>query len=233
MQSLNNILRQQQQQFQKKQPPQLQQPQLQQQPPQLQQQQLQQQPPQLQQQQPQQQQPMQPLVIKAPIIKLPIIKALGVEQQPVIQEKKLQSKKKSGKQSHKKSVKKSFKQKKYPSLEKVIPDKKDKHLVDLINEEDNIFKEFKSMELNVKKLLLKPSLKYEEKVNIDTDGKKERTVIKDDKKKRVRRTFTGCSVQSKITLYEKENDLDSPDDKYYEIKEIYRKCPKKNSTITQ
>ena len=177
-----------------------------------------------------QQQP--PLVIKAPIIKAPFIKPLIVQQEPVIQENELQSKKKPGKQSQKKSEKKSFKQKKYPSLNKIIPDKKDQHLVDLINEEDNIFKEFKSMELNVKRLLLKPTLKYEEKVNVSSDGKKERTVIKDDKKKRVRRTFTGCSVQSKITLYEKENDLDSSDDKYYEIKEIYRKCPKKKNSTT-
>ncbi len=167
----------------------------------------------------------QPLIIKNPFIPQP---------QPQPQVKKFQSKKKSNKKTIKKSEKnKGFNTKKYPSIKKIITDNKDKHLVDLINEEDNIFNEFKTMEFNIKKLLLKPSLKYEEKINVDSDGKKERTVIKDDKKKRVRRTFTGCSVQSKITLYEKENDLDSPDDKYYEIKEIYRKCPRKNTQTTQ
>ncbi len=222
MQSLNNILEQQQKQLQfpKKQlqlqavkvPPQPHQPH----------------------QQHQQHQQQQPAKIQlpteqGPVIKKPIIQPLIVEQ-PFQQQIKKKSEKKSAKKSNKN---KSIKPKKYPSIKKVIPDKKDKHLVDLINEEDSIFNEFKTMEFNIQKMLLKPSSKYEEKINIDTEGKKERTVIKDEKKKRMRRTFTGCSVQSKVTLYEKENDMDSPDDKYYEVKEIYRKCPKKNTQIAQ
>jgi hypothetical protein len=232
MQSLNNILQQQQKQlkFIKQQPqqPQQQQPQVIKAPvikPQPQQAPVIKAP--VIQPQPKQAPVIQPQPKQAPVIKEPVIKAPFI--QPI---KKIPSKKKSEKKSEKHT---SVNPKKYPSIKKVIPDKKDKHLVELINEEDTIFNEFKTMEFNIQKLLLKPTLKYEEKIDIDVDGKKERTVIKDkdNKKKRVRRTFTGCSVQSKVTLYEKENDNDSPDDKYYEIKEIYRKCPKKISQTIQ
>ena len=87
------------------------------------------------------------------------------------------------------------------------------------------------MELNVEKMLLNPHFKYEEIINVDENGKKNKSVFKNDKKKKIRRTFTGCSVQSKTTVYQKEDDMDSPIDKYYEAKEVYRKCPKKNSQI--
>ena len=111
-------------------------------------------------------------------------------------------------------------------LGKTKLEKKPPTLNDLVREEDIIARQFRMMDFEIKNIKTKPSYKIEEKINIDVDGNKKRTITKDKIPKKIRRRFRGCSIQTKTRIYEKEQDDLSDKNKYYESKEILRVCPK-------
>jgi hypothetical protein len=94
-------------------------------------------------------------------------------------------------------------------------------------EEQKLLKQFEKMESALKKIVINPTNKVQQIKNVSPNGHIENVLIKSVPEKKVRKIFNGCTVQSKITMYENmDPSLDK--DEYYEIKKIYRQCPKKN-----
>ena len=98
-------------------------------------------------------------------------------------------------------------------------------LQDLDLEDEKILKEFKIMENRLKNV--KNVNKAQEIKNTGPTGVIEKTLVKSNPEKKLRRTFKGCNVQSRVTVYENV-DENAEQNEYLEIKKIYRKCPKKN-----
>jgi hypothetical protein len=90
-------------------------------------------------------------------------------------------------------------------------------------EEDDIVKEFEKMELFLKNI--KYTNMVQEIKNTDQKGLVEKSVIKSVPEKKIRKTFKGCKVQQKTVVMEKESQ-DGLKDEYFEVKKIYRECPK-------
>ena len=90
-------------------------------------------------------------------------------------------------------------------------------------EEEDIVKEFEKMELFLKNM--KYTNMIQEIKNTDKKGLVEKSVVKSVPEKKIRKTFKGCKVQQKTVVMEKEN-TDGTANEYFEVKKIYRQCPK-------
>ncbi len=93
-------------------------------------------------------------------------------------------------------------------------------------EEQQLLKQFEKMENELKKIVSKPTNKVQQIQNVAPNGQIEKTLTKSVPEKKVRKNFSGCSVQTKVTVYENADPM-ADKDEYYEVKKIYRKCPKK------
>ncbi len=116
---------------------------------------------------------------------------------------------------------------KYISKDKIKSKSKGKFETNEINEmdleEEKILKDFQLMENRLKGL--KNINKAKEIKNAGPNGVIEKTLIKSNPEKKLRRDFKGCAVKSTITVYE-NIDENSKHNEYLEVKKIYRKCPK-------
>jgi hypothetical protein len=90
-------------------------------------------------------------------------------------------------------------------------------------EDDKILKEFQQMEIRLRGI--KKINKVEEIKNSGPNGIIEKSLIKSNPEKKLRKDFKGCAVQSRITVYE-NIDENAKQNEYFEVKKIYRKCPK-------
>jgi len=93
-------------------------------------------------------------------------------------------------------------------------------------EEEQILKQFEKLENELRKIVIKPTNKAQQIQNIEPNGRIEKTLTKSVPEKKLRKNFKGCSIQTKVTVYESA-DPSTDKDEYYEVKKIYRKCPKK------
>ena len=128
--------------------------------------------------------------------------------------KKFQSRNRTGGYNNKK---------KYSKLKDTSKIKDNSKLYQLDDEEEEILKEFRLMENRIKDI--KNVNKIQEIKNVGVDGIIEKNTIKSNPEKKPRRSFTGCAIKTKTTLYE-SLDENAKQNEYLEIKKIYRNCPK-------
>jgi hypothetical protein len=93
-------------------------------------------------------------------------------------------------------------------------------------EENQLLKQFNIMENALHRIIMKPTNKIQQIQNVSPNGHVEKILTKSVPEKKPRKNFNGCSLQTKVTVYESTNPS-SDKDEYYEVKKIYRKCPKK------
>ncbi len=94
-------------------------------------------------------------------------------------------------------------------------------------EEHQLLKQFNIMENALQRIIMKPTNKVQQIHNVSPTGHVEKILTKSVPEKKPRKNFNGCSLQTKVTVYEKM-DPSMDKDEYFEVKKVYRKCPKKN-----
>ena len=95
----------------------------------------------------------------------------------------------------------------------------------LEKQEEDILKEFNRLENALKNVRINKTNQLEETRNIQPNGKVEKSILQTFPNKKIRRTFKGCAIQTKTILYENKNDKIDKNE-YFELKKIYRQCPK-------
>jgi len=95
----------------------------------------------------------------------------------------------------------------------------------LEKQEEDILKEFNRLENALKNVKINKTNQLEETRNIHPSGEVEKSIIQTFPDKKIRRKFKGCAIQTKTILYENKNDKIDKNE-YFELKKIYRQCPK-------
>ncbi len=95
----------------------------------------------------------------------------------------------------------------------------------LEKQEEDILKEFNRLENALKNVRINKTNQLEETRNIQPNGEVEKSIIQTFPDKKIRRKFKGCAIQTKTILYENKNDKIDKNE-YFELKKIYRQCPK-------
>lgn len=95
----------------------------------------------------------------------------------------------------------------------------------LEKQEEDILKEFNRLENALKNIRINKTNQLEETRNIQPSGEVEKSIIQTFPDKKIRRKFKGCAIQTKTILYENKNDKIDKNE-YFELKKIYRQCPK-------
>lgn len=95
----------------------------------------------------------------------------------------------------------------------------------LEKQEEDILKEFNRLENALKNVRINKTNQLEETRNIQPSGEVEKSIVQTFPDKKIRRKFKGCAIQTKTILYENKNDKIDKNE-YFELKKIYRQCPK-------
>ena len=95
----------------------------------------------------------------------------------------------------------------------------------LEKQEEDILKEFNRLENALKNVKINKTNQLEETRNIKPSGEVEKSIIQTFPNKKIRRKFKGCAIQNKTILYENKNDKIDKNE-YFELKKIFRQCPK-------
>ena len=95
----------------------------------------------------------------------------------------------------------------------------------LEKQEEDILKEFNRLENALKNVRINKTNQLEETRNIQPNGEVEKSIVQTFPDKKIRRKFKGCAIQTKTILYENKNDKIDKNE-YFELKKIYRQCPK-------
>ena len=124
----------------------------------------------------------------------------------------------------KEKSKEKFKEKSKTKLKSLKGNKK-YQFETLEKQEEDILKEFNRLENALKNVRINKTNQLEETRNIQPNGEVEKSIVQTFPDKKIRRKFKGCAIQTKTILYENKNDKIDKNE-YFELKKIYRQCPK-------